>query len=76
MLELLPDSIRVCILAFSAAIAVFDLLRSDVVAADMLPAEGLLAEGVIDSIEDTLTARVVPLGRCRSAAVAAIRSLR
>ena len=72
----MPDTTRVSLLTFSAAVAVFDLTRSDAVAAHVLPGEGGLDDAVLRGVRDSLPARLAPLSQCRSVALAAIKSLR
>jgi hypothetical protein len=76
VLDRLPDATRVCLLAFSASIAVFDLTRTDLAAALVLPADSSANEAVMNRVRDTLPQRLLPLGRCRAAAAAALGSLR
>ncbi|EIE27195.1 hypothetical protein COCSUDRAFT_55218 [Coccomyxa subellipsoidea C-169] len=72
----LPDATRVSLLAFSAAVAVFDLSRSNAVAAHVLPGDGDMDEAVLRAVKGSLSACLAPLGECRPAALAAIKSLR
>ena len=72
----LPDATRIALIAFSAAIAVFDLSRSNAVAAHVLPGDGHMDEAVLRSVRSSLSECLAPLGQCRPAALAAIKSLR
>lgn len=72
----LPDITCISLIAFSAAVAVFDLSRSNAVAAHVLPGDGHMDEAVLRVIREKLSAYLAPLGQCRPAALAAVKSLR
>lgn len=77
MIKSLPNATRISLLTYSAAVAVFDLARSNgTVAAHVLPGDGFLEEAMLADLRSSLPARLVPLGQCRPAALAALKSLR
>ena len=76
VVDALPPRTRLGLLAFSAAVAVFDLTRAGVAAAHVSPGHCAASEATAAGLRARRAAHVVPLAACLGNAEAAIRSLR